>query len=607
MPDSTPLINGRFERAVADLEKDLFQSLTARRLDASEINSLYKNRDFAAGWQIDYSSSRGEKKLNLLLPGNFPFDPPAVGLAFAPEPLMFPHVENDGILCLLSNASTVSPYRPAEVTRSMLIDACNLLEDCFSGKNTEDFRLEFVSYWNRALTSDSFKFVSLVRPALPSRILTLWRGNNRYVLGEDEESVSFWLENRFGKKNYKFERAGLIWLPKSLLPAEYPKSNADILRIGNNIADKEAREVIHNLAAKAPDQISFLIGSRSELGPCLAGVTIQKPKKSASPHIKTKNPLERGFRSGQVPPSILAGRYFLTPNPAARYEVERADAAWIHGRYESIDQIGLSQKTVVLLGCGSLGSPLAKLLAMSGIGKLILIDPENLTWANTGRHFLGAKYVGYSKSQNTAQEIKENYPHLVVEFKAENWETVARKEPELFTSADLIVSAIGDWASEAALNEWQQTADLPPVVYGWMEPFAAAGHAMAIFKNGACLQCQINEVGEPTFRVTRWEQKTIKQEPACGVMYQPYGPIEANNSINLMAETIVDVLTNKISVSTERIWACRKLLLEASGGEWTEDWLALNRNNSEGGFSISRRLYETEVCPICALRGKCRC
>jgi hypothetical protein len=154
----------------------------------------------------------------------------------------------------------------------------------------------------------------------------------------------------------------------------------------------------------------------------------------------------------------------------------------------------------------------------------------------------------------------------------QSWEKVARKEPELFISADLIVSAIGDWASEAAFNEWQKTGGLPPVVYGWTEPYAAAGHAMAIFEGEACLQCQLDELGEPKLRVTQWKDKiTLKQEPACGVMYQPYGPIEANNCINLIAETVVDVLTNKISTSTERIWASRRTLLESSGGEWTKD------------------------------------
>lgn len=71
-----------------------------------------------------------------------------------------------------------------------------------------------------------------------------------------------------------------------------------------------------------------------------------------------------------------------------RHNVDRADHAWIHGRDVDAGPLSLADKRVVILGCGSIGSPVAKLLATAGVGKLTFVDPEFLTWSNVGRHYL---------------------------------------------------------------------------------------------------------------------------------------------------------------------------------------------------------------------------
>jgi molybdopterin/thiamine biosynthesis adenylyltransferase len=600
MPESESLITQKYERAVSELEENLLNELAARKLSAAEINSAYKGKIFTDGWQLEYQSSKGETKLNLLISGDFPFVPPVIGLSDPPTPLTYPHVENDGILCLLPNSASISPFQPVEVVQSLLGEAFNLLEDCFTGRNIEDFRHEFLSYWNRALTDESLKFVSLLTLRPQSRIIKIWKGTKRYVFGENEASIQTWLENSFKKKNHTFESAAFLWLPQPLLPAEYPKTNNDLWElIKNQVEDGSA--ILEKLSSKSPNQISILLGSNSELGPCLAGVTIQKPKIQGSKFFRTKSSLDKGFTPGHAPASIIAARYLQSSNPVGRYGVERADAAWVHGRGEDNRQQDLFSKKVVILGCGSVGSFVAKLLATTGVGQLIFVDPENLSRANTGRHFLGAKYVGYPKAQYLAEEVKENYPHLVIDFRKESWESVVRKEPEIFASSDLIISAIGDWSAEGLLNEWQQTLDkAPPILYGWTEPFALAGHAVAVFKGKACLQCHMNQFGVSDLQVTNWHKlKTLKQEPACGVMYQPYGPVELNNTITLVSEFALDCLLGRIISSSERIWACRNSLLESSGGSWTEEWKKLAKGNLEGGFSITREWTKYNNCPVC--------
>jgi molybdopterin/thiamine biosynthesis adenylyltransferase len=147
------------------------------------------------------------------------------------------------------------------------------------------------------------------------------------------------------------------------------------------------------------------------------------------------------------------------------------------------------------------------MLAQAGVGRLVLIDPERLAWANLGRHPLGAGAVGANKARALANRIVADYPHIVgVEAKERRWEAVAKEEPDLLSSCDLVVSATADWASDGALNEWHLAGGRHrPVVYGWTEPYASAGHAIAIARDGGCLQCGFSESGVPRLRVTRWE------------------------------------------------------------------------------------------------------
>jgi hypothetical protein len=98
-----------------------------------------------------------------------------------------------------------------------------------------------------------------------------------------------------------------------------------------------------------------------------------------------------------VPAEIALARYF-GGGPIKRASVERAEAAWVHGRGANPAFDRFRGAKIAIIGCGSIGAAVAMLLAQSGIGSFVLIDPERLAWANIGRHPLGA---GYSSNRST--------------------------------------------------------------------------------------------------------------------------------------------------------------------------------------------------------------
>lgn len=66
----------------------------------------------------------------------------------------------------------------------------------------------------------------------------------------------------------------------------------------------------------------------------------------------------------------------------------------------------LPARKVALVGCGSLGSKLAGMLARSGIGKFLLVDDDILLPANLVRHDLDWREIGTHKVDSVARKIQ---------------------------------------------------------------------------------------------------------------------------------------------------------------------------------------------------------
>jgi molybdopterin/thiamine biosynthesis adenylyltransferase len=597
MPD-LPTLEQRRQQAVLQLHDFLCRECGGVRIPDAEVAQIV-GRNFISGWRLTIQPLQKQREMNVCVDGLFPFAAPRFQLVGGPPFLAWPHVEKDGALCLGDETFTVDPSQPVLMARQLLVEmAFPLLRASESGSNREDFRTEFYSYWNTSIPAGGVPIRSLLLPQGPSRAVRIWRGQHFAVVGETEESILQWLKNLNGdqKQFDNTEASCLLWLNELPLPVQYPQRSSDVQAMAHSSG---GAEFLLKLAAKEKRSIPVIFGSMSENGPCLGAVIVSNIENTdvIGRHV---NSIEAGFRPGHTPRNLVAKRLFNRSTPVTRAAVERADAAWVHGRDQDPRQAALASRRVVIIGCGAIGAPVATHLAMAGVGYVLLVDPENLSWANIGRHPLGADSVGFGKALQLAKKLAVSFPHARFDSRTEQFGAVLQKEQSLLVDCDLIVCATGVWSVESALNAWHIGGKRPAnILYSWTEPHACAGHAVAIIPDGACLQCQFSRLGDAKTILTEWGSVGPKREPACGAVYQPYGPVELAWTTALASALALDCLLGKISRSTHRIWAGPKALLEAAGGSWSADWIRDRKEREAGGFLEERVWAKDSTCPIC--------
>ena len=563
-----------------------------RPLGTSDL-AAYPRRNAVRGWRLNVHFSDRQRRLDLLLDKSFPRTPVSVMLVDRPAFLDWPHVEDDGKLCLVPNMAEVDPSNPAGMFANQLGAACALVEDSIAGRTVEDFRREFATYWDWRAKCDGRALRSLLDPLGPSRPVRLWQGKRFRLVGESDAAITHWLSGVRSIGADEIARTSpalLLRIERPLFPLEYPQSGADLERLAIAVG---AVDLLHELV-RSEKELAIILAAPGEEGTCLVGVMVPALQYARNQQTGRIN----GFRPGKAP-ARLVQLARLGGTVVRRVGVQRVDARWIHGRDADPRAAALQGRCAAIIGCGSIGAQVAMALAQAGVGRLILIDPELLVAANIGRHVLGAEYIGVAKATALAARIRASLPHVDVEARISDWQAVADSEPALL-AADLVVSAIGSWADEGALDAWRRAATLSPaVLYGWTEAHAVGGHAVALFGDG-CLACGLSQLGEPVLRVANWPRATARREAGCGSFYQPYGPVDLMNVNAMIADLALDCLLGTVEHSTHRIWAAGQAAITRAGATWTVEFRKIAPvATGLGAFTIERDWPTSATCHEC--------
>jgi len=581
------LLEETYARAARQVEEVIERFVGARVLARSEV-ATYRQAGITQGWEIPGLCSEPCYSLRLLLPRSFPFKPPRIAVAPVPSVLEWPHLEDHGFLCLMADAASHSIDDVQSVALMLLEDARTLVNSCISGEGFEQFEDEFQSYWVR-WEKTKLAFTSLCSPQGPTRWVSAWHGKQVTVVADNDELLRRWLENRNGDESngkLSLQQVPFVWLPRPPRPEEYPQSAGELLSL--IAGDPDARSMVEALIIDEKARFkSVLLGFEGRTGVGFAGLRIREVQSQG---------LKNGFRK-RPPQQVLLMRWKAAPVLGAA--VTRYDSAWVHGRDHNLRLLELQKQSVVVLGIGSVGSTVAELLSKAGVPQITLVDPERLASENVGRHALGASAVGKGKAEGMAQSLARRFPHLTFEGYQKDIDAFALEDIERLRSATLIIAATGSWRAESQLAAIAKVADMPPILYCWTEPYAAAGHAAVFFKGQGCLRCITTGVGQPNVEVSTWpDRDTLVPVPACGGMFQPYGAVDLTYTHALVAELALDVFLGRVKQSTYRVWIGPRRLLDSVGGKWHPNWVEQFGDPGDGALVVDVPIDE-QPCSLC--------
>ena len=164
------------------------------------MDNSYPRRRFVAAWRVAVCFSDSVvRRLDIIMTGGFPSAPVRTALVDHPPPMTWPHVEDDGVICLLPSMSEYDPDDPPAVAENLFGRSVSLVEELLEGSIVErDFREEFRTYWAYRFHEDGSRLFSLLRPEPPSRVVRVWRGEGLEVVGEDAPTLAHWVRRRYG-------------------------------------------------------------------------------------------------------------------------------------------------------------------------------------------------------------------------------------------------------------------------------------------------------------------------------------------------------------------------------------------------------------------------
>ena len=210
---------------------------------------------------------------------------------------------------------------------------------------------------------------------------------------------------------------------------------------------------------------------------CTLGVTVELPANIAVA-VRAKK-----LRSSKLQPLLAKQKTKLDIKRSGGYWTGLAEIAQrnLHG-IKTLDG-----KAIALVGCGTLGSHLAKFLIQSGAGAsapLTLIDGQLLSAGNIGRHYLGHSRIGEAKASALAEELKSFHPQC--DIRATVGDALAQKT--VLADVNLLVDATGDWNTQYALNElfYEDGISADAILHCWISGNGAAVQAFLNVRGDEC-------------------------------------------------------------------------------------------------------------------------
>ena len=583
------------EQAVASLAEAIAVAWpSATKVDSVWLRERFPLRKLVSGWILPPALTGLQEDLVVGVDAQYPHSLPRFGLVGKPASCEMPHVEFDGIFCLVAGIN--SPAVPLAFGHldHMLDKAVKLYASGSSGENRDDFLDEFVTYWT--LGSEKFYEVEAWLKST-NETAPIWFQKSRRTLfvANSKDDVEFLLRQRsIAVDKEKLTKGLLVHLDGPLYPTGYPKNSRELLDLLRRVAPEQL-DFVHKALGRSWQLLAVLAfewKGETMMGACLVELN------RSFPHPRGHGQqLVSGMRKRRFSSTLLYRRISDASFPVHRAGVTRIDSDFLLSRTTGARPRELDNATVAVFGCGALGASIAMQLAQAGVRRLVLADGEFLTMQNIGRHVLGTKYVGMNKAAAVKDELLSRFVDLDVEALQANWDK-AELGDTFWSRVDIIVSATGDWLTDVKLNGMIAADRAPPTVFTWVERFALAGHSIYVVSGSGCLRCVTNATGDYAGQVSKLGG-ALPREPGCGAFYQPYSACDASVTVAMATRLTLEALGGMHDRSVRKTWVGAKTGFVSTGAGIMPEWHELLSEQDGFERTYTASLQVEDVCVDC--------
>jgi hypothetical protein len=263
----------------------------------------------------------------------------------------------------------------------------------------------------------------------------------------------------------------------------------------------------------------------------------------------------------------------------------------------------LSDRHVLVVGCGSVGSTIADVLVRHGVGTITLVDPDEVEAPNLSR----STYTGVDRGRPKVDALADHLLRIdpgtsVTGHHCELDALLELQLADLLQQVDLVVGTLDDPVAQGALDH-RATAIGRPVVHCALYRGAAAGEIVVNIPGATpCWACATGQRatshgadGEHLRGEQDYGTGRLAAETALGADILTVVSVAAKLSIGLLCGP-----SSPVGAHTLTAIARHSMCIIATSAGW--EWFPANFGETPGQFapqSVWLRVLGSSECPVC--------
>lgn len=257
----------------------------------------------------------------------------------------------------------------------------------------------------------------------------------------------------------------------------------------------------------------------------------------------------------------------------------------------------LSTRHVLVVGCGSVGSYLADILARHGVGHFTLIDPDTIEAANLSRSVYRCSDIGTQKVVALADHLQAIDRTTQVQTHGGPMAGLTDSRlAGLISAADLVVAATDDPVTQAALNHRAYALGSPSVFCALYRGAAAGEVVITVPQATPCWMCATGGAASPAnTREKDYGTGRLAAETALGADILTVVSVAAKHALGLLAGP-----HSPAGAQTVTALARHSMCIIATAANW--DWFPSTFTDVDGQYapqSVWLTVAGGPSCPVC--------